>query len=102
MKLKLFISTSARAELKEIIYKLKQLSRPFATKLELQFRQRFQQLLTIPLLGRDRSDLLKGLRSIVVGDYVVFYVPTDDAIEISRIIHGSRNIPELIKRNLPQ
>ena len=101
MKRKLYMSDSARAELREILYKLKQLSRPFAAKLESQFRQRFQQLLTIPLLGRDRCEIIAGLRSIVVGDYLVLYVPTDEAIEISRIIHGSRNIPELIKRNLP-
>ena len=49
MKRKLYMSDSARAELREILYKLKQLSRRFAAKLERQFRQRFQQLLTIPL-----------------------------------------------------
>lgn len=45
-----------------------------------------------PLVGRDRSDLLPGMRSVVVGKYLIFYRPTDDGIEVVRVLHGARNI----------
>jgi plasmid stabilization system protein ParE len=31
------------------------------------------------------------LRSVVVGYYVVFFVVTDDEVQIRRIVHGSRD-----------
>ena len=48
-----------------------------------------------PRMGRQRDDLAAGVRSSVVGRYVVLYRFTDEELQILRIIHGSRDIPRL-------
>jgi toxin ParE1/3/4 len=44
-------------------------------------------------MGRPRDELGAGVRSVVVGRYVVFYRFTDTELVVLRIIHGSRDIP---------
>lgn len=48
-----------------------------------------------PLSGRARDELIAGVRSIVVGQYVVFYRASDDLVEIIRVLHGSRDIDHI-------
>lgn len=48
-----------------------------------------------PLAGRDRSDLVEGLRSFPHGSYVVFYRLRPDGMAVVRVIHGKRDIPRL-------
>ena len=50
-----------------------------------------------PRTGRARDDLRPGMRSFVVGRYVVFFVPVADTIRIARVLHGSRNIDRIIR-----
>jgi toxin ParE1/3/4 len=51
-----------------------------------------------PGLGRLRRDLRKGLRSLAVGNYIVFYRPIEGGIEIVRVLHGRRDIDALFSR----
>lgn len=46
-----------------------------------------------PLIGTLRPDLAANLRCFTVGQYVAFYLPRPDGIEIVQIIHGARDIP---------
>ncbi|MBH5401230.1 type II toxin-antitoxin system RelE/ParE family toxin [Bradyrhizobium sp. CNPSo 4010] len=52
----------------------------------------FEMLLGNPLAGRERPDLRIGLRSFPVGNYVIFYVPLPDGVEIIRVMHGRQDI----------
>jgi toxin ParE1/3/4 len=45
-----------------------------------------------PMIGRDRSDLLPGMRSVVVDRYLIFYRAISNGIEVVRVLHGARNI----------
>ncbi len=62
----------------------------------------FQQLLVNPGLGRVREHLnpkLKGMRSWRIGSiekWLTFYRPTDDGIEVVRILHGARDLAPLL------
>jgi plasmid stabilization system protein ParE len=47
-----------------------------------------------PELGRSRDELCQGCRSLLVKKYLVFYRLLPNAIEIVRVLHGSRNLPE--------
>lgn len=47
---------------------------------------------TQPLMGRDRPELLPGLRSLPFGRYVVFYMPVADGLDILRVLHSSRDL----------
>jgi len=38
---------------------------------------------------------MPALRSLPVGNYLVFYLPLDDGIEVVRVLHGSREIDAL-------
>ena len=45
-----------------------------------------------PKMGRDRSEIVLGVRSFPVGSYLIFYRETAQAIEIIRVLHGARNL----------
>jgi toxin ParE1/3/4 len=53
---------------------------------------RFDHLLAYPEAGRARHELLVNLRSLPVKRYVIFYQPTDDGVEIFRVLHGARDV----------
>jgi plasmid stabilization system protein ParE len=48
-------------------------------------------------LGRARLELAPNLRSLLVGDYVMFYRPIDDGIEVVRVLHGARDIDAMFE-----
>jgi toxin ParE1/3/4 len=61
--------------------------------------QRIGSLKTHPFLGHiPRDDKLKssGYRVLVIESYFVFYVVRAKTVEIHRIIHGSRNLDDII------
>ena len=51
-----------------------------------------EMLLENPLAGRTRSELIEGLRSFPVGNYILFYRPTPVGIELIRALSGYRDI----------
>ena len=61
-----------------------------ASRLLRNFDERLAMLAAHPLAGRSRSHLLKNLRSFSVGEYILFYRPVRDGIELLRVIHGTR------------
>jgi toxin ParE1/3/4 len=52
----------------------------------------FEMLMQNPRAGRERSELQRHLRSFPVGNYIVFYIPLRDGIEIVRVMHGRQDI----------
>ena len=55
--------------------------------------QRCKNIVDMPSMGRRRDDLLPGLRSVVEGEYLIFYRVSGDDVVIQRVIQGSRNLP---------
>jgi len=53
---------------------------------------KLQVLALNPGLGRRREELLPGLQSFPVGNYIVFYQEIQGGIDVFRVIHGSRDI----------
>jgi toxin ParE1/3/4 len=49
-------------------------------------------LARMPKPGRRRADLAPELRSLPVGNYVIFYRPISDGIQVIRVLHGARDI----------
>jgi toxin ParE1/3/4 len=45
-----------------------------------------------PELGRARPEIYEGLRSFAVGNYILFYRPEPGGIELTRVLHGARDI----------
>ncbi len=44
-------------------------------------------------LGRARPEIFEGLRSFPVGNYILFYRPEPGGIELTRVLHGARDLP---------
>lgn len=55
-------------------------------------REKCEALTRNPEIGRSRPELITGLRSFPVGQYVIFYHSIPDSIEIIRVIHCARDI----------
>ncbi len=49
-----------------------------------------------PGIGRERLDLDRGLRSLPVGTYVIYYRETPAPVKIVRVLHGARDIGPLL------
>lgn len=93
---KLTHTATAESDLEEILEYLNTYNPAAAEKFAMQLDSRCQLLPTQPKTGRPRDDLVAGMRSMVVGRYIIFFLPNDNEIVIVRILHGSRNItPEL-------
>ena len=52
----------------------------------------FDMLADTPFAGRARHDLKDRLRSFPVGNYIIFYIPLPDGIEVVRVMHGRQDI----------
>jgi toxin ParE1/3/4 len=57
--------------------------------------QKCRRLAQFPGLGAACEELAPGLRQVSLGKYVLFYRPTDDGIELIRVLHGARDISTL-------
>lgn len=52
-----------------------------------------QTIATQPGVGEERKGFgIPGCKSFSVGQYVVFFRPISNGIEVSRVIHGSRDM----------
>jgi toxin ParE1/3/4 len=88
-------SLEASRDLEEVKDYISQDNPAAATRLILLIREKCALLSQQPGIGRDRSDILSGLRGFPVGNYVIFYQPMNDGISVVRVLHGARDIPEL-------
>lgn len=59
------------------------------------FDEKLGLLLGRPGIGRARPELAPDLRHFPVGNYILFYREVPDGIELVRVIHGARDIPDI-------
>ena len=57
--------------------------------------ERCQLLAENPRMGRHPPELAPSLRSFPIGNYIIFYVPIENGIEIIRVVSGGRDIHAL-------
>jgi toxin ParE1/3/4 len=62
---------------------------------------RFQALLRNPLSGESQDRFRTGLRSVVEGNYIIFYEPRPSEILIYRVIHAARMWQDLLSDPAP-
>ena len=65
----------------------------------LTFLERLYEAMTLlatqPEMGRARPELGPHIRSFPVGQYIVFYQPIADGIDVVRVLSGARDIEAL-------
>ena len=67
-----------------------------ADKLVRQIDDVYEQLARNPKIGSKQEQYGLGMRAFAVGNYIIFYHEIDDGIEIYRVLHGARNLDELL------
>ena len=50
-----------------------------------------------PEIGTTREELLPGIRSFPVGNYILFYQAIDDGIDLIRVLSAYRNLESLFQ-----
>ena len=96
---KVVISELAKEDLYQISDYVAQHSPVAATRLMKKFRKQFDSLAHFPQLGRERNDLVIGIRCLVMDNYLIFYQsgdPDDEdtTIEIWRVRHGAQDLSD--------
>jgi len=56
----------------------------------------FQKIAEYPLIGRERDELAIGVRSVPVSPFLVLYRVHQDHVLILCVVHGSRELPDLL------
>lgn len=92
------ITPVAHREFFEIVDHLEERSPAAAQRLSDTFAHQCRLLGQLPGIGRMREEFGAGLRSLVIEKYVLFYRAFPDRIEVVHILHGSRDIAALFKR----
>jgi toxin ParE1/3/4 len=94
--MKIFVSDQADADLLQINRYLSERNPAAADALIRDIDRKLENFTRF--IGRDRSTLAQGLRSIVTGPYVIFYAVEPDRIIIVRVLDGRRDIDAEFQR----
>ncbi|MGE5598410.1 MAG: type II toxin-antitoxin system RelE/ParE family toxin [Bacteroidota bacterium] len=89
----------AQKDLLEIMAYIRRDNPAAALDLLDRFDEAVSRLGEFPYLGsvpKDHRLRLLGYRILIVGNYLVFYVVIDDAVEIRRVLHGKRRYEFLL------
>lgn len=85
----------AESDLEEIWWHIAQDSPNNADSFLDRIQEACSALADYPQMGTNRDELKMDLRSHPVGNYLIFYFPIEEGIEIVRILHRSRDIERL-------
>jgi toxin ParE1/3/4 len=89
------IATAAMIDLHDIWLYVAQRDAEAASRLIKEIVRRFRFLRDNPRMGRQQDQLLINLRSLSFKDYLIFYQPFAEHIDILRVLHGSRDVESI-------
>lgn len=96
------VSSDAAADLDDIwLYAAEQGSEGIADRLIDSIVSRFAALARMPGLGRHRAEIIPGLRSFPVANYVIYYTTHKSRVVILRVLHGARDVGQLLSPRFP-
>ena len=96
--MKIVWSERAESDLLQIYTYLAERNLKAADALVQEVDAKFKNLTRFPFIGRERSSLAPGLRSILIGTHLIFYLIERDRIVIVRVIDGRMDIDQEFKR----
>jgi toxin ParE1/3/4 len=88
---------TAQADLSAALEYLEERSPPAAERLANAIEARCRLLGQFPQMGRARDEIRPGLRSVAVEKYLIFHQITASAVEVVRILHGSRDVERILR-----
>lgn len=63
-----------------------------ASKLFDDIRKKCKLIADFPSMGKSYARLAPNLRGFIVDDYIVFYYPKEDGINVTRVLNGFRDL----------
>lgn len=93
---KFTIAPLAEADLDEIWHYISEQTEEAADKFIRDMAAKFQLLADSKEIGKRQDDFIVGMRMFPFKKYQIYYFPTQYGVEIYRVLHGRRNIEELI------
>ncbi|HKI14655.1 MAG TPA: type II toxin-antitoxin system RelE/ParE family toxin [Roseiarcus sp.] len=91
------LSRLAESDLTEIWLFVAQDDPTAADRLLDRIHSKCRALAMRPKAGRRRPELDREIRSLVAGNYVIFYRESAEGIEVARVLHGRRDIARLFR-----
>lgn len=85
------VSPAARADLKEICRRIAKDKRSAAGRFRKTFYETIRLLAAQPMIGEAHEEFGNWVRIFPIGNYLIFYRPTPDWIDVVRLIHGARD-----------
>ena len=89
---RLLIRPEAKVDLDDIWFYIAQDNPNNADWFLDQIQETSLSLANYPQMGTVRNELKADLRSHTIGNYLIFYFPLENGIDIVRVLHRSRNI----------
>ena len=94
--MKYSLSKEARRDVQRIWAHIVDENEAAAGRLVAAFVEKFEFLASRPNAGRLRDDARPGYRSFPVGNYVIFHRVVKRGVRIMRVIHGRRDLPNVL------
>jgi len=91
------LTEPARNDLKEIWSYIAERNPNSADRILRKLAEKFQLLAENPKVGKSQDKFILSLRCFPFKNYVVFYFPIENGVEIYRVLHGARNIEDLFE-----
>jgi toxin ParE1/3/4 len=82
----------AETDLDEIWWYIAQDNPDNADRFLDKIEERCQELAQFPHMGISREELMLTLRSLPLGNYLIFYLPIEDGIEVVRVLPAMRDV----------
>lgn len=99
-KYKIAILQIAREDIGEIFYYIATHNPTAALAMADKITNKIETLAELPLIGKvvpDNELAKQEYRMLIVDNYIAFYKIIDDQIVVYRVLHGSRDYPDLLK-----
>lgn len=91
------LSDEAVRDLEKLCDYLAQNQPKAASRIFDSIRQRCKLLAQFPNMGKSYNRLAPNLRGAVIEDYIIFYYPRQDGIDVVRIVSGYRDLETLFE-----
>jgi toxin ParE1/3/4 len=91
---------ASRTDVVQIVLRIRLVNPKAARKLLNAIYDTITLLADFPGIGPKRPELATGIRSFPVAkytDYLIFYRPITDGIEVIRVLHGAQHLPRLFR-----
>jgi toxin ParE1/3/4 len=88
---RVYFSPSAKRDLNAIFDHIVKDNPAAAASFVRKLKDQCRRMAQFPEMGKLREDLALHLRCFPVGNYLIFYRPSEGAIDIVRILHAARD-----------